>query len=99
MMVSAVTATARTRKARPKTVAARASSFFIVAAATSFQSDQRPDALLPSFGAAGIDLVAGLRPGRVGDLAHRGLDDLEIGRNDRHGRQAEFLAGGARVLA
>src|SRR6266581_6868177 len=101
MMVSIVTAIASTRNARPKIDAARDSSLFIGTAfgRTLLHADERADRLLPAFRAAAIDLVAGFRPGRIGNIAHSGFHDLQIGRRHRDSREAELLAGGAGVLA
>src|SRR5215217_7903142 len=102
MMVSAVTATARTRNASPKIEAASASSRFIVMprpGRSLFHADERAHGLLPSLRAAGIDLVAGFRPRRIRDVAHGRLHGLKIARLHRHGNEAELLAGGTRVLA
>src|SRR4051812_42433454 len=101
MMVSIVTAIASTRNARPKIDAARDSSFFTVAASgrALFHADERTDGLLPAFRAAGIDLVAGLGPGRIGNVAHGGFHDLQVGRQHRNSGEAELLAGGAWVHA
>src|SRR5687768_5778269 len=100
MMVSIVTAMASTRNARPRIEAAKASSRFIGAGfgRALLHADKRADGLLPAIRAAGIDLVAGFRPSRIGDIAHGGFHDLQVGRQYRGGGEVELLAGRAGVL-